>query len=107
MLIFRVLSGLCILLSPAHLQATSGDPAVAAQQYCSLMLCLNTSGPFLKYHFTFIYAVMQRALINLLIPLTTYCVAVSIGKADVCFLLLKKAWCAQQSPEEPHVPFPT
>lgn len=58
---------LCSLL-PSLSSGHSGGPTVTAQQYCSLMLCLNTL-PFLKYHFIFIYAVMQTAVIRLFISL--------------------------------------
>lgn len=71
----------------------SGGPAVAAQQHCSLMLCLNTLVPFLKYHFTFIHAAMWTAFSRLLIHITT--VAVSMVKAVVCcFCYLKSFVCS-------------
>lgn len=87
----------------SQLQAT-----VVVQQWqhssIALMLCLNTLVPFLKYHFTFIHAAMWTAFSHLLIHITT--VAVSIVKAVVCcFCYLK--FCVLNSPEEPHVPFPT
>lgn len=49
------------------------------------------------FNFMFIPAVMQRAVIHVLIHITACSVAVSIRKED--------AWCVQQ-PGEPHVPFP-
>lgn len=62
----------------------SGGPAVAAQQYCSLML-FEHFGALFKYHVIFIHAVMQTALTHLLIHVTTYSVAVSMGKSRCAF----------------------